>query len=49
MINTELSKIFREIAVFLEIKEVSFKPQAYEKVAYTIESLEEDLADIYKN
>ena len=48
MINQELSKIFREISVLLEIKEVSFKPQAYEKVAYAVDSLEEDLGDVYK-
>src|SRR3989344_1323316 len=46
--NRELSKIFREISVLLEIKGVPFKPQAYEKVAYVVESLEEDLGDIYK-
>ena len=48
MINQGLSKIFREISVLLEIKEVSFKPQAYEKVAYAVDSLEEDLGDVYK-
>src|SRR3989344_5871140 len=48
MINSELSKIFKEISVFLEIKGVLFKPQAFEKVAYTVGSLEEDLKDIYK-
>ncbi len=36
------------MAVFLEIKGVAFKPQAFEKVAYAIESLQEDLRDIYK-
>jgi DNA polymerase (family X) len=47
--NSELSKIFKETSVLLEMKGVSFKPQAYEKAAYVIESLEEDLEDIYKN
>lgn len=36
------------MAALLEIKEVAFKPQAYEKVSYILESSEEDLADIYK-
>ena len=49
MMNSELAKIFREISVFLQIKGVAFKPQAYEKVAYALESLEEDLGDIYKS
>src|SRR3989344_5652410 len=48
MINQELSKIFREIAVILEMKEVPFKPRAYEKVADTVGSLEQDLRDIYR-
>lgn len=48
MINQELSKIFKEISVLLEIKEVPFKPQAYEKVADIIGSLAEDVEDIYK-
>ncbi len=47
--NHELTKIFREIAVILEMKGVQFKPRAYEKVAYAIESLEEDVTEIYKN
>src|SRR3989344_92305 len=48
MSNSELSKIFGEIAVLLEMKGVAFKPRAYEKVADIISSLEEDLRDIYK-
>ena len=47
--NRELSKIFREISVLLEIKGVPFKPQAYERVAYAVDSLEEGLADTYKD
>ncbi|MDP3792638.1 MAG: DNA polymerase/3'-5' exonuclease PolX [bacterium] len=48
MTNNELSKIFREIAVFLEIKGVAFKPQAFEKVASVLDSLEEDVSTIYQ-
>jgi DNA polymerase (family X) len=47
-VNQELSKIFREIAILLEIKEVPFKPQAYEKVASELEFLKEDVHDMYK-
>ena len=34
--------------MLLEIKGVEFKPQAYEKVAHSIEMLEEDVKDIYQ-
>lgn len=46
--NQNLIKILREISVLLEIKGVEFKPQAYEKVAHSIEVLEEDVLEIYK-
>lgn len=36
------------MSALLEIKEVAFKPQAYEKVSDIIGSLEEDIGDIYK-
>jgi len=47
--NKEISKILHEMAVLLEMKEVEFKPRAYEKAADSIESLAEDVADIYKH
>src|SRR3989344_4908786 len=46
--NQELVKILREVSVLLEIKGVDSKPQAYEKVAHSIEMLEEDVREIYK-
>jgi DNA polymerase (family 10) len=48
MINTKISKIFYQIAEYLLMKDVAFKPQAYERAARLIESMEEDLEDIYK-
>lgn len=48
MRNAELSQIFREIALYLEMKEEPFKPRAYEKVAYALEALGEPVAEIYK-
>jgi DNA polymerase (family 10) len=48
MSNQELAKILSEMAALLEIKEVPFKPQAYERAAYSIESLGEDVEEIYK-
>ncbi len=37
------------MSVLLEMKEVEFKPRAYEKAAGSIESLAEDVGDIYKH
>ncbi len=48
MKNQEIAKIFYEIASFLEMEEVAFKPYAYEKAAINLETLEEDVEDIYK-
>ncbi|MBZ9577450.1 DNA polymerase/3'-5' exonuclease PolX [Patescibacteria group bacterium] len=48
MRNQELAKIFYDIANYLEMEEVAFKPYAYQKVAITLESLEEDVEEIYK-
>lgn len=48
MINLELAQIFYRMADFLELKEVEFKPRAYEKVARVLETLETDIADVYK-
>jgi DNA polymerase (family X) len=46
--NQELAKIFSEMADYLGIEEVPFKPQAYKKVAETLESLEKGVDEIYK-
>lgn len=48
MRNQELAKIFYDIANYLEMEEVAFKPYAYQKVAITLESLEEDIEEVYK-
>ena len=48
MKNQELAKIFYEIAEFLEVDGVSFKPYAYKKAAYSLENLKDDIFDIYK-
>lgn len=46
--NQEIAKIFYTIADILEMKKVQFKPRAYQKVAMTLESLDEEVAEIYK-
>ncbi|PIQ98613.1 MAG: DNA polymerase III [Candidatus Nealsonbacteria bacterium CG11_big_fil_rev_8_21_14_0_20_39_9] len=48
MKNQEIAKIFYEIANFLEMEEVQFKPYAYQKAAVALEALEENVEDIYK-
>ncbi len=49
MNNKQISKIFSEIADYLAMEDIPFKPQAYEKAALNLESLENDVAEIYKN
>jgi len=48
MVNQELANIFYEIGYFLEMEEVAFKPQAYEKAAIVLENLGESVAEIYE-
>lgn len=48
MKNLEIAKILHEIADFLEMKEVRFKPQAYKRAAIAIENLQEDIGKIYR-
>jgi len=48
MKNKEIAKIFYEIAEFLEMERIPFKPFAYQKAAITLETLEEDIEEIYK-
>lgn len=45
MQNSEVAKIFREIADLLELQEDSFKPRAYRRAALSIEKLPEPLAN----
>jgi len=48
MKNKELAKIFSEIAEYLEMEGVPFKPYAYQKAALTLETLKNDVEDLYK-
>lgn len=48
MTNQEIAKIFYEISELLEMKDIPFKPRAYEKAALAIENLEEEIEEIYK-
>lgn len=48
MINQKIAKIFFQMSEYYVMKDVAFKPQAYEKAARLIESMEGDLQDVYK-
>ena len=48
MTNQEIVKILHEMAEFLEMKDVEFKPRAYEKAALGIDGLDREVKDIYK-
>ena len=48
MKNQEIAKILYEMANFLEMEKVAFKPYAYEKAAINLEAMEEDVKEIYE-
>jgi len=48
MANQELAKIFYELADFLDLEGIQFKPRAYRRVAFQLKLLEKDVEDIYK-
>jgi len=48
MVNQEIAKIFYEIADYLEMDNVAFKPFAYRKAAINLETMEGDVEEIYK-
>ena len=47
MKNQDIAKIFNDIARFLRIENVAFKPYAYEKAAISLEDLKDDVAQVY--
>jgi len=48
MQNQEIANIFYQIAIYLEMDNIPFKPQAYEKAGLSLEGLIEDLQDIFQ-
>jgi len=48
MKNQELAKIFNDMARFLEMDNVAFKPYAYQRAALSLDGLSEDIGDIYR-
>ena len=47
MKNREIAAIFAELADYLEMEGVPFKPYAYQKAALTLEALKDDVQDLY--
>src|SRR5438128_12059372 len=48
MRNVELARCFRDLAAYLEMEDVPFKPRAYEKAALAIESYDRPLEEVYR-
>ena len=46
--NKEISRIFYEIADYLEMEKVPFKPYAYQQAAAVLETLPESVGEIYR-
>ena len=47
MDNRALARVFRDLAAYLEMDEVQFKPRAYEKAAEAVEAEDRPLAEVY--
>src|SRR3989344_2803389 len=47
MKNQLIVKILNNIADILELQEVQYKPQAYRRAAQSVESLSEDIEEVY--
>ncbi|MBI2642199.1 MAG: hypothetical protein HYW96_01345, partial [Candidatus Wildermuthbacteria bacterium] len=48
MKNQEIAKILYNMAIYLVMEDVPFKPQAYERAAMALESLGEDVGNLYR-
>lgn len=48
MRNAEIAKILYAIAELLDMQGVEFKPRAYEKAARTVDTLSEEIAELYE-
>ncbi len=48
MRNAELARVFRDLAAYLDMEGVPFKPRAYEKAAQAIESHDRPLAEVHR-
>ncbi|MCP6718465.1 MAG: DNA polymerase/3'-5' exonuclease PolX [Patescibacteria group bacterium] len=48
MKNQEIAKIFYKISEYLEMDEVAFRPYAYNRAALTLDNLDQNIEEIYK-
>ena len=48
MANRELSRIFSELALYLEMDSIPFKPRSYEKAAEALNVLSDEAEEIYQ-
>lgn len=48
MRNAELARVFRDLAAYLDMEDVPFKPRAYEKAAQAIESHGQPLEELHR-
>ncbi len=48
MKNFQVANILRNISILLDMDDVQFKPRAYEKAALSVEAMEEDVENIYR-
>lgn len=48
MVNQQIAQIFYRMAELLEMQDVKFKPRAYEKVARILDSMNQDVTEIYQ-
>ena len=48
MKNQEIAKIFSNLAMYLSMDDVPFKPQAYERAASAVESFSQDVDELYQ-
>jgi DNA polymerase (family 10) len=46
--NADIASVLREIALFLEMEDVPFKPRAYEKAAQSIESFDRPCSELHR-
>ena len=46
--NLELANIFQKMAIYLKMDDVPFKPEAYQKAALGLQTISENVEDIYK-
>ncbi|MDP2933333.1 MAG: helix-hairpin-helix domain-containing protein, partial [bacterium] len=47
--NHEIAKILQNTALFYEMRDIPFKPRAYERAAEVIESLDQELAEVWQH